>query len=147
MKYDGEVCLDDKDKLNEIIYKMHCCTTHDIHLDSVQKLEPCKYLITMSLYEACFSNHTFLKTFEIWILAIFLSVFGYCSLGILQNLMRGMKFSIRVIPNFPFWFKLYKKLQKSNPKQDQSLDKKIDYQNLPVTIELEDESLYDWFTL
>jgi hypothetical protein len=73
----------------------------------------------MSLYEACYSNHNTLKKIEIYVLVIFLSIFGYCSLGILQNLFRGMKFSIRVIPHYPFWFRLLKRIRKSEVKKEE----------------------------
>lgn len=68
---------------------MHCCATHDIHLDSVQQIEDCKYIIKMSLYEACYSNHNPLKTIEIIILFSFFPIFCYCSIGILSNLLTG----------------------------------------------------------
>jgi len=58
-----------------------------------------------------------------------------------------MKFSIRVIPHFPFWFKLYKRIRKpkklkENDKEQKNMDYEISYQNLNVRNNLYQED--DW---
>ena len=106
----GEQCRENPSKKNQIVYKMHCCAAHDLHLDSVQEIEDCKYIITMSLYEACFANHNPLKTIEIWILTLFFVVFCYCSIWILNNLFNGQDLSLENIPHYGFWNAAYEKL-------------------------------------